>query len=405
MVNPLSGKTASEYTLWKTEEEIQKYRDGSDPWRYPNTSWYTETFKNWTPQQIHNATLEGGTENTQYCATFGYRGQESMFRNSATNYDQFNLRINLDVKINDYIKAGVSLMGREERREYPSQAAGDVLWFTARGRPTDHAYWPNGLPGPAQEYGRNPVVATSDETGYDRDKRYYAQSNANLEITQPWIEGLKLTLNLSYDKFNKRRKKWEQPWYLYTWDGNSLEADGTPKLDKSLSYVSSPDSKLNEYAEDKTDTSMNALLTYDRTFNGHGISILFGAEKQKNTMNYIEASRRYYLSNAVQLLSAGGDLEKSNTSGGQGDASKLNYDRRRASAFGRVAYNYQEKYLAEFLWRYDGSWMFPRENRWGFFPGVLLGYRISEENFWKENVGFIDYFKIRASYMGVYRRQ
>lgn len=66
--------------------------------------------------------------------------------------------------------------------------------------------------------------------------------------------------------------------------------------------------------------------------------------------------------------------------------------------FGRMAYNYKEKYLAEFVWRYDGSYMFAEGNRFGFFPGVLLGYRISEEDFWKENLSFIDYFKIRASW-------
>jgi hypothetical protein len=62
-------------------------------------------------------------------------------------------------------------MGRQENRNFPSQGAGDLLWFTSRGRPTDQAYWPNGLPGPAQEYGRNPVVACTDETGYTHDKQ------------------------------------------------------------------------------------------------------------------------------------------------------------------------------------------------------------------------------------------
>jgi len=63
--------------------------------------------------------------------------------------------------------------------------------------------------------------------------------------------------------------------------------------------------------------------------------------------------------------------------------------------------NYKEKYLAEFDWRYDGSYMFPKENRYGFFPGVLLGYRISEEDFWKSNLSFINYFKIRASWASI----
>lgn len=396
MVNPNTGQTPPEVTLWKTADEIQKYRDGSDPWRYPNTNWYDETFRSWAPQQIHNATLEGGTEKVQYFATFGYRDQSSSFANGLNDFKQYNLRISLDAQINDYIKASISLLGRQENfKRGNGGSPSDVLWFTSRGRPTDHAYWPNGLPGPAQEYGRNPVIAASGETGYIKENKYFVQTTAKAEITQPWIEGLKLTLNVSYDKQFFQAKEWFQPWYLYSWDGVSLEADGvTPKLDKNLSYPSHEDPDLKQKSYDQTNTTLGALLTYDRTFGDHNISFLAGMEKDTGDKEYFEAYRRYYLTNAIQLLNAGADTEKSNGSGGWND----NWDRRRMNYFGRLAYNYQEKYLAEFLWRYDGSYMFPKNNRYGFFPGVLLGYRISEENFWKENITFMDYFKIRGSW-------
>jgi len=87
---------------------------------------------------------------------------------------------------------------------------------------------------------------------------------------------------------------------------------------------------------------------------------------------------------------AGGSAEKNN--GGSA------WERARLSYFGRVGYNYKEKYLAEFLWRYDGSYMFPENSRWGFFPGVTAGWRVSEENFFKEGVPFINNLKVRASW-------
>lgn len=401
MVNPASGKTPSEVTLWKTDEEIQKYKDGSDPWRYPNTDWYKETFRDWAPQQYHNASIEGGTDKVQYFAAFGFKTQDNHFTNGYGGFDQYNLRINLDAQINDYIKTSVSLMGREERRTRGSQDAGDLLWFTSRGRPTDHAFWPNGLPGPAQEYGRNPVVGASNETGYLKEKTYYIQTTAKAEITQPWIEGLKLTLNISYDKALFRGREWFQPWYLWSWDGIKVDENNIPILDKGLNYPSHSDPSLKETSYDQTNSTVGALLTYDRTFGDHGISILVGTEKDLGDKNYFDAYRRYYLSNALQMLGAGGDLEKTNSSGSIGDMWKNNWDRRRMNYFGRVAYNYKEKYLAEFLWRYDGSYMFPKDNRYGFFPGILLGYRISEENFWKENFTFMDYFKLRGSWSSV----
>ncbi len=160
MKNPAknNGVGMGDYTLFATQEEIQKYRDGSDPWRYPNTDWYAATFKDWSPQRIHNASLEGGSDKYQYFVNFGHKYTDGLYHKSANNYKQFNLRMNVDAQLNEFIKVGTQLMGRQENRNFPSQGAGDLLWFTSRGRPTDQAYWPNGLPGPAQEYGRNPVV-------------------------------------------------------------------------------------------------------------------------------------------------------------------------------------------------------------------------------------------------------
>jgi TonB-linked SusC/RagA family outer membrane protein len=397
MQNPLYGESIS-LPPWKTQEEIQKYRDGSDPWRYPNTDWVKATYADWSPQRTHTADLEGGTDKMSYYVNFGHRYQDGYWQRSANNYKQYNLRMNIDAELNDFVKVGVNLMGRQENRNYPSQGAGDVLWFTVRGRPTDPAFWPNGLPGPAQEYGRNPAVAASDVTGYDRDKRYYVQTNAYAEITQPWIDGLKLNVNIAYDKFIAQRKKWFQPWTLYSWDGISLEADGvTPKLSGGLNYPSHPDPRLDMYSEDQTNLVAGGILSYDKTWGNHGINLLVGTEKDQSDNEYFTAMRRYYLATAVQLFDAGGDKEK-NASSESNDQWNKNWKRARMNYFGRIAYNYKEKYLAEFVWRYDASYMFPEDNRYGFFPGVLAGYRMSEENFWKENLSFIDYFKVRGSW-------
>lgn len=396
MLNPAKndGKTMGDYTLFRTPEEIELYRNGSDPWRYPNTDWYAATFKDWSPQRVHNASLEGGSDKYQYFVNFGHKYTDGLYHKSANNYKQFNLRMNIDAQFNDYIKVGAQLMGRQENRNFPSQGAGDLLWFTSRGRPTDHAYWPNGLPGPAQEYGRNPVVACTDETGYTHDKRYYIQSTARVDITQPWIEGLKLTASVSYDKYLRQSKTWFQPWTLYDWDKVSYEADGiTPKLTPMLSYPSHEDPDLRNESTDQTNTILSGILTYDRNFGDHGVNFLIGMERDWSDSESFWAYRRYFLSTALQHLQAGGDKEKDGNS-----KDMPNWERARMNYFGRMAYNYKEKYLAEFVWRYDGSYMFAEGNRFGFFPGVLLGYRISEEDFWKENLSFIDYFKIRASW-------
>ena len=313
MLNPAknNGQTMGEYTLFRTPEEIELYRNGSDPWRYPNTDWYAATFKNWSPQRVHNASLEGGSDKYQYFVNFGHKYTDGLYHKSANNYKQFNLRMNVDAQFNDFIKVGAQLMGRQENRNFPSQGAGDLLWFTSRGRPTDQAYWPNGLPGPAQEYGRNPVVACTDETGYTHDKRYYIQSNAKVEITQPWIKGLKLTASVSYDKYLKQSKTWFQPWTLYDWDKVSYEADGkTPKLTPMLSYPSHEDPDLSMESTDQTNTVLSGILTYDRNFGDHGVNFLIGMERDWSNAESFNAYRRYFLSNALHHFNAGGDKEK-----------------------------------------------------------------------------------------------
>lgn len=102
------------------------------------------------------------------------------------------------------------------------------------------------------------------------------------------------------------------------------------------------------------------------------------------------AFRKYFVSTAIDELFAGGDAEKTN-SGASSSEARMNY-------FGRFNYDFQSKYLFEFVWRYDGSFIFPADKRFGFFPGVSLGWRISEENFWTGLKPVIDYFKIRGSW-------
>ena len=90
----------------------------------------------------------------------------------------------------------------------------------------------HGLPGPDVEYGQNPVLTTTNATGYQLDRTYLLQSNVKLDIKIPWVNGLSITGNVSYDKTILNHKQWEIPWYVYTWDGVSMDANNVPILVK-----------------------------------------------------------------------------------------------------------------------------------------------------------------------------
>jgi hypothetical protein len=259
-----------------------------------------------------------------------------------------------------------------------------------RGKPTDPEVWPNGLPGPDIENGQNPIVITTNKTGYDDDKRNYFQVNGKVELLIPWIKGLKLTGTATADKEIRRVKTWRIPWYLYFWEDHSqFEADGvTPLLVKRLrSTFTSP--QLTQRDANYLNILTSGFINYDNQFGGHTIAVMAAVTKETDKEDEFSGYRTNFISPALDQLFAGG------TQGQQVDG--RGYNRARLSYFGRVAYNYKEKYLAEFLWREDGSYLFPENHRFGFFPGFLAGWRISQENFFK-NVHFVNSLKIRGSY-------
>ena len=373
-----------------TPDDIKKFQDGSDPWGHPNTDWFGAALKTWSPQTRHTLQLVGGGENIKYLASANYQNQDGYYKNSATGYKQYDFRLNLDAKVNKYINTVVGVVGRQENRFFPTVDAGSIFRMLMRGYPNKPAFWPNGLPAPDIENGQQPVLVTTSATGYNKDTRYYVQSNASVNITNPWVPGLKFTGSVALDKYIQQGKTWQTPWYVYSWDYTSYDANKQPILQKVAKGPAQ--ATLNQYTNDQFNSLLSGILSYDHTFAGnHAITLLAGITQERANSNGFSAYRKYFASTAIDQLFAGGNAEKnSNTTAA--------WERARMSYFGRAGYNYKEKYLAEFLWRYDGSDMFPAASRWGFFPGVTAGWRISEENFFKKSVPAISSLKLRASW-------
>ncbi|WP_035916927.1 SusC/RagA family TonB-linked outer membrane protein [Flavimarina sp. Hel_I_48] len=373
-----------------TQEDIALFANGEDPYGHPNTDWFDETFQNGAPQQKHTLQLTGGSENFSYYTSLGFLKQGAYYKNSATGYEQYDIRINLDAQISEDVKVSLGVLGREEYRYYPTQSANDIFRMLTRGRPTEPAYWPNGLPGPDIENGQNPVVITTNATGYDKDKRDYFQSNGTLDINIPWVSGLSLQGTAAIDKSFKNQKVWRTPWSLYTWDGNTLGEDGLPELVKGQRGPAEPN--LNQYTTNTLNILLGANATYKRTIGNHNMLLLAGIQRETTDYEGFEAYRRFFISPVIDDLFAGGPDQQNNT-GSSNRAARLNY-------YGRFSYDYSEKYLFEFLWRYDGSYLFPEDTRYGFFPGFTGGWVITKEKFFEENdnSSFLNFLKIRGSW-------
>ncbi len=365
-----------------SDADIQAYADGSDPWGHPNTDWFDEVFKPWSLQHYENVSIRGGSENLKYFLSFGNKFQDAVYYNSATYYAQQDFRTNIDGKITENIDVSFDVGARMENRHFPTVSQWDSFRMLMRGKPNMPAFWPNGDPGPDIEYGHNPAVTTTDATGYNDDKNYYLESNLRLNVKIPWVEGLSVQGNFSYDKRFRYQKVFETPWYLYTWDGNPehITVRGKRGLDAP---------QLTQRANDDYKLTYNAYMTFSRQFSEHDIKIMAGTESQKGLNNWMYAFRKNYVAGDIDQLFAGARDEYMSNDGSASQFARRSY-------FGRFNYNYANKYLVEFIARYDGSYMF--DDAWGFFPGISVGWRIVDEGFWSNNISFFDDFKIRASW-------
>ena len=367
-----------------SQEQLEGYRTHSNPWKYPDTDWFDTVIKNASPLYRADLGVSGGTEIIKYYVNFAANGEDGLYKNSANRYDQYSLRTNLDIKTSKYVNFQLGTTARLEDTHYPAKSAGDIFAGIRRSTPTSPAFWPTGEFGPAIERGDNPAATSTDAAGFDHYKNQYIQNNLSVNVQIPWIEGLTLRGNASYDVHFMNRRLMKKPIYLYSWDGVNESSEG---LSASKQWLDAP--TLERKHSEQIDWMINGLLDYNRTFGQHTIGITFGMEAQKKQYEETYAYRAGFISDTKPELNLGSEQGLQN-SGLSWKEARLNY-------FGRVSYNYLERYLFEFVWRADGSYRFPKDHRYGFFPGVSAAWRVSEENWWKENVRFIDYFKLRAS--------
>ncbi len=369
-------------------EAVAAHGNGSDPWAFPDTDWFGDTFRQWAPQNQHHIGLSGGSDKVRYYTGLGTTFQDAIYQNSATFYRQYNFRLNLDADVNDYVTTNFGIHMRREDRNFPTENSEDIFRMLMRGRPTEPAVWPTGQPGPDIENGQNPVVITTNATGFHRIPSDIAQLNAGVDIGNPWIKGLKLTLSGAVDRNVTSSRRWQTPWELYFWDRQTFGSDGIPVLEPAVRSLFT-DARLTQSSVSLLNTNFTGLLNYDVNVGAdHGLNILAGATREQFQGDNFFAFRRNFVSTAIDQLFAGG-TEQQNTGGSAFNRTRLGY-------YGRVQYDFREKYLAEFIWRYDGSYIFPESGRFGFFPGILLGWNVSSEEWFNSNV--FDHIKVRASF-------
>lgn len=364
--------------MW-TDEEIQKFRDGSDPAFYPNTDWPDEILRDFSFQNSTNLNVRGGTENVKYSLSGSYQHQGDLIEDGLHEFDNYTIRSNIDALVSKSLILSLDLNAGLGDRMAP-RYGGSFGYYIA---PFFPVYLPGGYPGSLpSDQGQHPMINNTGGSGYDNDieKRFSAKFSYDLDI--PFVEGLGLDGYFFYSDQNNHRKIWSTPWTYYAWD----EEAGEPvPLQGGFAALAN----LEERYSNSFSNLFHFKVKYERQFGYHYLNTFLAAESSKGHYKEFSGFRRDYMAQAIDELFAGSDVNQR--------ADGLSSENARRNFLGRLSYNYKEKYLVDFNYRYDGSYRFPKGKRWGFFPGVSVAYRISEEDFMGDN-SFFDDLKIRASY-------
>ncbi|MEX2602295.1 MAG: TonB-dependent receptor [Balneolaceae bacterium] len=368
-----------------TAEEIQCHADGSDLWNCPDTDWFNEALKPASYQTRADFSVSGGSEDFRYRLSFNGLTEDGYFRNSSTRYNEYSFRSNLDGELSDYIGLSFDVLGRYEDRRNPTSSVTETFRMLMRGKPHEHAFWPNGLPAPEVENGVNPVVTGTDATGYHKDGRYYFQTRLSLDVEIPSVEGLSFTGTANYDKDFQLQKRWHTPWTLYDWTGFDSNGDRT----FHSSVTPQQDAELRQWSDENYDVLLNVVGRYEQDLENHSFAILLGAERQISESEGFTAYRRFFPTMQIEHLDMGGE-EQQSIGGSGNETARLNF-------FSRINYNYQSKYMVEAIARYDGSYIFPKGERFGFFPSLSVAWRLTQEDWFSNATDFFDELKLRAS--------
>lgn len=351
-----------------TEEAIQKFRDGSDPYNYPNTDWYKLAFKTaW--QNRHNVNVTGGNEFVKYLASAGYLKQSSILPNAGR--EQFNARANLDMVLSKRITAHLNLAYiqnnyRDASSAYAGGSSDQIIrqlniiapWIAYKKEDGSYGTVSDG----------NPMAWLESGMTVNRNNRNFT---GMIGIDYQVFKDLKLTLQGAYVDASQR----------YSYFQKFIQYNANKATDPS---------KLEIGHYDWHRTTFDAFLNYDKSVAKHNFKAMLGwhTERYKYLPDWMY--RKNFPNNDLTDMNAG-DASTQKNSGYTRELTMVSY-------FGRLNYDYAGRYLFEANFRSDASSRFAKEHRWGFFPSFSAAWRISEEPFMERSKSWLDDLKLRASW-------
>ncbi len=357
-----------------TNDELQKFKDGTEPYKYPNTDWLDLLYSENGFQQNHYVRIDGGDQKTNYFLSFGYLDQNGNIVN--TDFDRYTFRAKVNTTVWDriHLSSNVSYsLGDKVEPTHP-YFSGSFYYFpnnTKNMPPTIVHKYPDGIYGRGRD--GNPIAWLEMES-LDETEEHEVMGNFKADIDL--FEGLTFT-----GIANVRNR------FIFG-DRFVKNIEYFDPVTKELTSNQGPNYQQDEIWKQKY-ISLQALLNYTKTIGGHNFKVLAGASQEEYRQDYDRLRRQNYINNELHEIDAGPQKDMQT----EGNA----YEWALRSYFGRINYDYNGKYLIEANLRVDGSSRFKKGNRYGYFPSFSAGWRLSEESF-MESLDFVSNLKIRASY-------
>jgi len=361
-------------------DEIAAFRNGS--YEDNHFSWYDAVFKDHTFSQVHNVSLRGGNQATQYYVSGNITNQDAIYRADTGDYHRYGLTANFTTKLTENLtftyQTNLNITDQEMPPANTTQNAMYYGFLTERTIQATLRDDPSKFVDPGGEH-RNPAaLMTSSVAGSKKDWGIVFRNNADLKYDAPWLKGLSLQGSLAYDVTSRIGSTLSLQFPLYDFETGEY---ATPNPDKNQ-YQESWNQMLKYYG--RFQANYNTTIAQE-----HHLGATFAMEATINKSRSIGASRYYGDFYTHDIINQGDSSQDSNS----GD--------RNSSAFagyvGRINYDYKGKYLVEVMARYDGTYLYAPGHRWGLFPSYSLGWRISEEPFFKAIFPKINNLKLRWS--------
>lgn len=381
------------------QEIIDKYKDPNrDKTLYPDYNWMEETFHK-GHVMTHNLGVNGGTEKLSYNLSLGYTDQSGLLDNH--DYSKYTGLLSLTSQINDRIKISASVNLFNSKLNEPYYTNEGLVLFIAQSRPMTMPYLPDGsgrysyaaipqtVGGDWQN--RNPVWAMN-ETSRDEES-WRANSQLNLDVDFIKKDNMKLTWSTKAavrytDFFRKEHYPANSEGYYYLKESDYVEG-GADEYMYATNFF--PEKRVTNRDERSVYTSVSSILNFNwDVTDKHVLGAMLGVQEEGEKSRYLYGYRENYPSDSMTEIDGGATLGQQLAGGISEYAIR--------SLFGRLNYAYNNKYLFEANFRYDGTSRIHPDHRWGFFPSFSGAWRISEENFLKENADWMDNLKLRASY-------